>query len=41
MARNNTNDSLAQQQQKKQNQNLKNKDMSSDKKLTGPNHPST
>ncbi|WP_425059213.1 hypothetical protein SCACP_38900 [Sporomusa carbonis] len=41
MAKNNSNDSLAQKRAKEQNQNLKNKDISGDKHLTGPNHPST
>ncbi|BBB90529.1 MAG TPA: hypothetical protein PKA28_15415 [Methylomusa anaerophila] len=41
MAKNNPNDSLAQKVAKKQNQNPKNKDISGDKHLDGPNHPST
>ena len=41
VAKNNSNDSLAQKQQKEHNQSLKNKDISGDKKLTGVNHPST
>lgn len=41
MAKNNANDSLAQQRAKEQNKNLKNKNIHGDKHLTGPNHPST
>ncbi|WP_281289490.1 hypothetical protein [Sporomusa termitida] len=41
MAKNNTNDSAAQQRAKEQNKNLKNKDINGNKHLTGPNHPST
>jgi hypothetical protein len=41
LAQKNSNDSLAQKQQKEQNQQLKNKDVSGDKKITGPNYPST
>jgi len=41
VAKNNTNDSLAQKQAKKQNQNRQNTHGSGDKHLTGPNHPAT
>lgn len=41
MAKNNANDSLSQKSQKEHNASLKNKDIAGDKKLTGPNHPST
>jgi hypothetical protein len=37
----NMNDSLAQKEAKEQNRNLRNKNISGDKHLTGPNHPST
>ncbi|MGI6093036.1 MAG: hypothetical protein ACOYD5_08665 [Negativicutes bacterium] len=41
MSKNNSNDSLEQKKIKKQNRNLKRQDISGDKHLTGPNHPST
>ncbi len=41
MAKNTTNDSLAQKQAKEQNRNLRNKNSSGDKHLNGPNHPAT
>lgn len=41
MAKNNSNDSLEQKLAKKQNKDNKNKSISGDKHLDGPNHPST
>ncbi|SDE56267.1 hypothetical protein [Sporomusa acidovorans] len=41
MAKNNANDSIAQKRAKAQNQSLKNKEVTGDKHLSGPNHPAT